>query len=91
MAIFQKAAQTGEDLIDIWLYIARDNPSAAYTLLDTIEEKGQMPAENPELGQARPDIANYFRHLPIVRYLILYRMVPDGIESVRVVHGMRLL
>ena len=91
MAIFQKTSQAEEDLIDIWLYIARDNPSAANNLLDTFEKKGQMLAENLESGQARSDIAINFRHLPIGRYLMLYRTIPGGIELVRVVLGMRLL
>jgi toxin ParE1/3/4 len=73
MAIFQKTAQAEEDLIDIWLYIAQDNPAAADRLLDTLEEKGWLLAENPKLGQARPDIAEDFHHLPVGRYLMLYR------------------
>ena len=91
MAVFRKTAQAEEDLIDIWLYIANDNLAAADNLLDTFEEKGRLLAENPKLGQARPDIAENFHHLPVGRYLILYREIPGGIELVRVVQGMRLL
>lgn len=50
MAVFQKTAQAEEDLIDIWLYIAQDNPTAADNLLDTFEEKGRLLAKNPKLG-----------------------------------------
>ena len=71
MAIFHKTSQAEEDLIDIWLYIAQDNPSAADNLLDTFKEKGRLLAENPELGQTRPDIAIEFRYLPVGRYLML--------------------
>ena len=91
MAIFQKTSQAEEDLIDTWLYIAQDNPAAADILLDTFEEKGQLLAENPELGQARTDIAEDFRYLPVGRYLMLYQVMHGGIELVRMVHGMRLL
>jgi len=91
VAVFKKTAQSELDLIAIWLYIAQDNPSAADHLLDTIEEKGWLLAENPKLGQARPDIAEDFRYLPVGRYLMLYREIPGGIELVRVVHGMRML
>ena len=91
MAVFQKTAQAEEDLIDIWQYIAQDNPDAADRLLDIFEEKGWLLAENPKLGQARPDIAEDFRYLPVGRYLMLYREIPGGIELVRVVHGMRRL
>jgi len=47
--------------------------------------------DNPELGQARPDIAEDFRYLPLGHYLMLYRIIPNGIELVRVIQGMRLL
>lgn len=91
MSIYQKTSQAEEDLIDIWLYISQDNPAAADNLLNTFEEKGRLLADNPELGQARPDIVEGFRYLPVGRYLLLYRVIPGGIELVRVVQGMRLL
>jgi len=91
MAIFRKTAQAEEDLILVWLYIAQDNPTAADHLLDIFEEKGWLLARNPELGQARPDIAEDLRYLPVGRYLMLYRVISGGIELVRVVQGMRLL
>jgi len=91
MALFSKTVQAEEDLIDVWLYIAQDNLPAADRLLDTFEEKGWLLSENPELGQARPDIAKNLRYLPIGRYLMLYRIIPGGIELVRVVQGMRML
>jgi toxin ParE1/3/4 len=80
-----------EDLIEIWTYIATDNPVAADRMLDVIDEKLAMLAANPRLGPARPDIAEGVRLLPIKRYVILYREVPGGIEAVRVVQGMRRL
>ena len=91
MAVFQKTAQAEEDLIDIWLYIAQDNPAAADDLLDTFEEKGWLLADNPKLGQARPDIAEEFRYLPVGRYLMQYRESSGGVELVRVAQGMRQL
>jgi toxin ParE1/3/4 len=91
MAIVRRTAQAEEDLIDIWLYIAQDNPGAADRLLDTIEEKCSLLADHPQLGPARPDIAEDCRYLPVGNYLILYRLLPDGIEIVRVVQGSRRL
>ena len=52
-----RTARAEEDLIEIWMYIAADNPAAADRLLDQIDAKCQMLADNPRLGQARPDIA----------------------------------
>jgi toxin ParE1/3/4 len=78
-------------LIDIWAYIARDNPAAADRLLDTLDEKSLALASNPQIGMARDDIAPGVRHFPVGRYLILYRDLGDGVEIVRYVHGMRHL
>jgi toxin ParE1/3/4 len=77
------------DLEDIWLYIAQDNPRAADKLLDRIETQCQLLANHPQLGQARDDIAQGLRHHPLSNYLILYRVVPTGVEIVRVAHGAR--
>jgi toxin ParE1/3/4 len=91
MPTIRRTAQAEEDLIDIWLYIAQDNPAAADRLLDEIEEKFVLLASQPYLGPARPDIAEECRYFPVGSYLILYRIIPDGIEIVRVVQGSRRL
>ncbi|MDZ7956397.1 MAG: type II toxin-antitoxin system RelE/ParE family toxin [Aulosira sp. DedQUE10] len=91
MGRFIRTAKAEEDLIEIWIYIATDNPTAADRLLGEIDTKCQMLADNPELGQARPDIALGLRYFPVGRYLILYRNISEGIEVVRVVHGARHL
>ena len=79
------------DLIDIWIWIAADNPAAADRLVDLIDEKLRLLADNPRLGPARPDIAPDLRLFPLRRYLILYREQPEGIEVVRIIHGRRRL
>jgi toxin ParE1/3/4 len=91
MPSIRRTAQAEEDLIEIWLYIAQDNPGAANRLLDEIEDKCSLLAANPQLGPARPDIAEDCRYFPVGHYLILYRLIPDGIEVVRVVQGSRRL
>jgi toxin ParE1/3/4 len=91
MPDLRRTAQAEEDLIELWLYIAQDNPGAADCLLDEIEDKCTLLAANPQLGAARPDIAPECRSFPVGRYLILYRLIPDGVEVVRVVQGSRRL
>jgi toxin ParE1/3/4 len=91
MPVIQRTAQAEEDLIDIWLYIAQDNPAAADRLLDKIDGKIRLLAEQPAIGPAREDIAPDLRYLPLGNYLILYRIILDGIEIVRVVQGARNL
>lgn len=78
-----------QDLEEIWIFVAHDDPDAADRLLDRIEESAQLLAENPYLGPARPDIASELRYHPVGNYLLLYRIVKNGIELVRIVHGAR--
>jgi toxin ParE1/3/4 len=87
----QRTARAEVDLIDIWAFIARHNPSAADRWLDILDQKSQALARNPLMGRARDDIAPGLRHLPVGRYLILYRAIDGGVEVVRYVHGMRRL
>ena len=79
-----------EDLLDIWLYIARQNSDAAADrVLDRIEEACRLLARHPQLGPARPEIADEARSLVIQRWLALYRLTPYGVAVVRIVDGAR--
>ena len=89
MPPFQRTAEAENDLLSIWDYIAQDNPDAATRLLRTIDEKCALLAVHPQLGPARPDIAPDMRYFPVGSYLILYRIIRDMVEIVRVVHGAR--
>lgn len=48
------------DLIEIWLYIARDNPTAADATLDRIDELLRTLAKSPRLGRGRPELVLEF-------------------------------
>jgi len=43
----------------------------------------------PESGPVRPDVAPEARALIELPYLILYRIIPEGVQIVRVLHGAR--
>ena len=77
------------DLVEILLYIRRDNNRAARRLLDTINDKLNLLAEFPGLGQPRDELGRSLRSFPIGDYLLFYRPMKDGIELVRVLHGRR--
>jgi toxin ParE1/3/4 len=91
MARVVRSAVAERDLIEIWSYIAEDNPTAADRLLDAVDAACARLAENPQLSPVRRDLAPDVRYWVVGRYLILYRMIADGIEVVRVVHGARHL
>lgn len=77
------------DLLDIWLEIAKSDPAAADRLYDRLEDHVTVLAQFPKAGVARPDIAEEARILVESPYLILYRVRPDEVQIVRVLHGAR--
>lgn len=89
MAEIFRTPAAESDLIDIWVSIALENRSAADDLLNEFERRFDQLAAFPESGPFRPDIANEVRAPTCRNYLILYRLMPDRIEIVRVVHGAR--
>ncbi len=89
MGSVQRTTQSEEDLIEIWLYIAQDNPPAADRVLDDMEQRFIMLADNPQMGRYRPDIAPELRYFISGKYLILYGALTDGVQIVRVIHGAR--
>jgi plasmid stabilization system protein ParE len=54
-ARFTASAET--DLLDLWLFIAEDNPLAADDVVDSIYRSAQLLAEQPLIGRARPELA----------------------------------
>ncbi|WP_299440442.1 type II toxin-antitoxin system RelE/ParE family toxin [uncultured Rhodospira sp.] len=81
--------QAREDLIDIWLQIAEDNPAVADRVLDRLEDAAGHLGAHPQMGAARDDIRPGLRYLINGPYLLLYRLTETGAEIVRAVHGRR--
>lgn len=83
-----KRPEAENDLDDIWLYIAQDNPDNADKLLDEIEEISRKLALFADMGQNRDDLHPGLQSFPVGKYLIFYIPIDGGIEIVRVLHGM---
>ena len=62
-----------QDLLDIWLYIAGDNPNAADRQLERIDHKCRLCATQPEIGQPRPDLGTDVRCFGVDKYVVVYR------------------
>ncbi|MGQ0486399.1 MAG: type II toxin-antitoxin system RelE/ParE family toxin [Hyphomicrobiales bacterium] len=78
-----------DDLLDIWIQIAANDESMANRILDTIAMRCARLADFPELGPARPDIAPETKMLVIERWISLYRLLPGGVQIIRIVDGAR--
>ena len=77
------------DVAEIGEYVAKDNPAAAMRLLERFDQKFEMLARQPLMGEMRDEISPGIRQLTVGSYVILYRPLSDGVRIVRVVHGAR--
>ncbi len=82
-----------EDLINLWVYIAQDNPTAADRVYEAAETTFETIAFMPNIGtiyQSKWVKLQGIRFFPIKhfpKYIIYYRAIKDGIEIIRVLHG----
>lgn len=84
------------DIIATYVYIFADNPDAAERWLDAVDATiDQFITRHPLSGvkrdYGRPKLAG-MRMMPVMdfpNYLIFYRVDPDDIRIVRVLHGAR--
>ncbi|HEY2411984.1 MAG TPA: type II toxin-antitoxin system RelE/ParE family toxin [Pirellulaceae bacterium] len=77
------------DLLEIWRYIATDNPTAADRVLDRIWDGFRVIARFPNGGTARPELAPGLRCYSVRNYIIFFRPAKNGVEVARVLHGAR--
>jgi toxin ParE1/3/4 len=81
------------DLINIWLYIARDNQDAADRVCQAAEGTFKTLVATPRMGalyRCKRSQLEGIRFFPVKKfqnYIIYYREQPKGIEIVRVLHA----
>ena len=82
----EKAKQS---LHEIHAYIAQYNPTAAKSVVKSIQKKARLLTQFPELGAVYPDIATReIRIIYYTHYRIAYFIVNEGrIDIVGVFHG----
>jgi toxin ParE1/3/4 len=78
-----------QDLDEIWDYIAIDDLERAEKVLRTLYSKMGTLTHNPYIGRERKEIEAGLRSFPVGSYMIFYYPLSDGIEVVRVLHGVR--
>jgi len=77
------------DILEIWDYIADDDPAAADRWVDQIDRQFRLLATQPKVGRARDKLVPGVRSFPFGRYVVFYMSIDDGIDVVRVLHGAR--
>ncbi|WP_250656945.1 type II toxin-antitoxin system RelE/ParE family toxin [Alkalimarinus coralli] len=71
-----KAPKAEEDLIDIWLYVAEDQPVNADRFLDRLNDAAMLLAESPEMGVDRRSLCKGLKSFPVGNYILFYRVNP---------------
>ncbi len=79
------------DLLEIWDYIAADNPDSADRMSERFREAFQQLQEYPESGRSMTDLVGTrpLRFWRVGEYQIVYRIAKSTIEIVAVLHGRR--
>jgi toxin ParE1/3/4 len=79
------------DLLDIWLYESAKSTEIADRRIDEITSTYENFLDFPEMGRSRDELFPGYRSFPKGQFIIFYRLIPEGVEIIRVVHGARNL
>ena len=84
-------ARAQRDLLAIGRYIARDNPRAARTWVESLRVRAREAAKMPQAGRLVPERANEeVREVFLRNYRIVYRIHKNAIHVLTVFEGHRL-
>ncbi len=72
MARYRISRHALRDLDSIWLFIARENETAAQALMDEISSSLRTLASQPHMGRARPEIKDSIRSFVVRDFVIFY-------------------
>lgn len=79
-----------QDILEIWEFIAADDPSSATRFRETILESIRTLVNFPYQGHRRPDLTSAPLRFQTVRdYLIAYAPDEEPLVVVAVIHGRR--
>ncbi|MFL6856891.1 MAG: type II toxin-antitoxin system RelE/ParE family toxin [Allosphingosinicella sp.] len=85
----RRLPQAIRDVDDIWNWIAAEDFAAAQRWARHVVEATDRLIDFPNSGTPRPELAAGVRSIVVGRYLALYRVGPDSVDIVRIVHGAR--
>ncbi len=79
-------------LVNIYEYIAINSPTYGKRMVDRITRRSEQIAEQPLSGRKVPEYdTEDIRELIEKPYRIIYRIKPDQIDVIAVIHGVRIL
>jgi toxin ParE1/3/4 len=83
------AETAGDDLEDVWEYVAQDNPGAARKVIKEITGKFKLLRDHPQIGREENTLLDTLRSFPISSYIVLYKPFENGVEILRILHAAR--
>jgi plasmid stabilization system protein ParE len=93
MTLYRFTTQASDDLLEIWRYIAADNPEAADRVENAIYDACTLIVQSPLAGQQRKDLTTLpLRFWILARYpsyLIVYDPRSTPLQIIRILHGMQ--
>jgi toxin ParE1/3/4 len=81
-----------QHLIAIYDYISQDSPFYAEKMVDRLTRRSQQIADFPQSGRRVPEYRNDdLREVIEGPYRLIYRLKPEQVDVVAVIHGARQL
>ncbi len=88
MSRFTLSPRAQADLEEIWDYTeARWSRDQAEIYVRQIKTAIENLAADPSRGRACDDVRAGYRKYPVGSHVLFYRVRPDGVDIVRVLHG----
>ena len=86
------SAAANADLDEIEAYVSSRSPSNARRVIESIRDAARKSCDFPYAARMIPELEDPDRReIFIYQYRLMYRIEPDRIRVLRVVHGRRLL
>lgn len=83
--------EASQDLDEISDYFLSRSLEAGERFVNGFEQKCKNLMKFPNMGRSYAEVEPLLRGVPLEGYIILYRVIEDGVEIVRVVSGYRNL
>ncbi|NER52188.1 MAG: type II toxin-antitoxin system RelE/ParE family toxin [Symploca sp. SIO1A3] len=80
-----------QDLDEIFDYFVSRSVEAGERFVNGFEQKCKNLVNFPNMGRSYAEVEPSLRGIPLEGYIVLYRIIENGVEIVRVVNGHRNL
>jgi toxin ParE1/3/4 len=89
MSPVTRTERAASDLADILEYLDQHSPPAAERFAAAVDQRCAQLGRLPDIGRLREELAPGLRSIVIDRYVLFYRVTPNAVEVLRILHGAR--